>query len=60
MVEVELSKTEIEIRWMGVQNVNMDIIMGQLEGRRVDWYMVEWWDIWELDYIVIEIVWSEV
>ena len=60
MVEVELSKTEIEIRWMGVQNVNMDIIMGQLEGRRVDWYMVEWWDIWALDYIVIEIEQSEV
>ena len=60
MVEVELSKTEIEIRWMGVQNVNIDIIMGQLERRRVDWYMVEWWDIWELDYIVIEIEQSEV
>ena len=60
MEEVELIKTGIEIRWMGVQNVNIDIIMGQLERRRVDWYMVEWWDIWELDYIVIEIEQSEV
>ena len=58
MVEVELIKTGIEK--MGVQNVNIDIIMGQLERRRVDWYMVEWWDIWELDYIVIEIEQSEV
>ena len=60
MVDVQLIKTGIEIRWMGVQNVNIDIIMGQLERRRVDWYMVEWWDIWELDYIVIEIEQSEV
>ena len=37
MVEVELIKTGIEK--MGVQNVNIDIIMGQLERRRVDWYM---------------------
>ena len=58
MVDVQLIKTGLEKR--AVQNVNIDIIMGQLERRRVDWYMVEWWDIWELDYIVIEIVWSEV
>ena len=60
MVDVQLIKTGIEIQWMGVQKIDIDIIMGQLERRRVDWYMVEWWDIWELDYIVIEIVWSEV
>ena len=60
MEEVELIKTGIEIRWMGVQNVNIDIIMRQLERKRVDLYMVEWWDIWELDYIVIEIEQSEV
>ena len=58
MVDVQFIKTGIEKR--AVQNVNIDIIMGQLERRRVDWYMVEWWDIWELDYTVIEIVWSEV
>ena len=58
MVEVELIKTGIEK--MGVQNVNIDIIMRQLEKNRVDWYMVEWWDIWALDYIVIEIEQSEV
>ena len=58
MVDVQLIKTGIEKR--AVQNVNIDIIMGQLERRRVDWYMVEWWDIWELDYIVIEIEQSEV